>query len=635
MTNPGGTQIDPQLVARLSGEFAALGQHLRGVSEDLTRLRVQLEVPARPASPTVAAPPQQHVPYVPMPPVPVPPVPMPTIHAAQPAFAQPAYQVGHAPQVPPRPAPVAQPRREPWWQRDDLVSRVLAAAGAAVTLIGVVMLLVLAAQAGFFGPVARVVSGAVLSAALVTAGVRVYDRSGGRVGAIALTVTGLAGGFLSAAAATTYYGWLPPLLGLALAAAIAATGMLLATRWESQPLAALVITAIAILAPVLTGGVTVTLLAFLVMLQIAGAYPQLGRDWPYLHVARTLPAVVAMLVVLADAAWSGIGLWPDGFRPAVALLLAAAATVAVVGAGSAVLVVRRNADDVTSSAMLATSSLPLLFTGTVLTRWVEVAVLVATAVGLVTLLVAVPDLPRHTRVAASAVAALAALQASVVGTPGDTLPLTLLVLALGLVAISHRTGSRIAFTVATGFGLLGGPMFLSIASPEALTDPDATSTSLVVIVAGTLVAGAAVAFLLTARTLGLLTADNTAAATIIAGVVAGYAVTATVVTAGVAALGPATGFVAGHTVATLLWMALATAVLRWGLTHPEHARLALAAGLTLTGAALAKLFLFDLATLDGGYRVLAFLGVGLLLLAVGTRYARAFASGGRGGSAPA
>ncbi|MFD1814442.1 DUF2339 domain-containing protein [Rhodococcus gannanensis] len=248
---------------------------------------------------------------------------------------------------------------------------------------------------------------------------------------------------------------------------------------------------------------------------------------------------------------------------------------------------------------------------------------------------AVPNLPRHTRIAASAVAALAALQAGVVGTPGDALPVTLLTIALGLVAVSHRTGSRIAFTAATGFGGLGGLVFLTVASPESLTDPAAASASLVVLVAGALLAVAAVAFPLTARALGLLTADNTAVATITAGVVAGYGVTATVVTAGVAAFGPGTGFVAGHTVATLVWMVLATATLRWGLAHPEQARLALVAGLTLTGAALVKLFLFDLATLDGGYRVLAFLGVGLLLLAVGTRYARAFAAGGTSGTTAA
>ena len=46
------------------------------------------------------------------------------------------------------------------------------------------------------------------------------------------------------------------------------------------------------------------------------------------------------------------------------------------------------------------------------------------------------------------------------------------------------------------------------------------------------------------------------------------------------------------------------------------------AGLTLVGAALAKLVLFDLSSLSGIPRVLAFLGGGLVLLAAGARYAK-------------
>ena len=42
----------------------------------------------------------------------------------------------------------------------------------------------------------------------------------------------------------------------------------------------------------------------------------------------------------------------------------------------------------------------------------------------------------------------------------------------------------------------------------------------------------------------------------------------------------------------------------------------------LTAAGLVELLLFDLAALDGVYRVVAFLEVGLLLLTAGTRYDR-------------
>jgi uncharacterized membrane protein len=45
-------------------------------------------------------------------------------------------------------------------------------------------------------------------------------------------------------------------------------------------------------------------------------------------------------------------------------------------------------------------------------------------------------------------------------------------------------------------------------------------------------------------------------------------------------------------------------------------------GLLLAGAAVAKLGLFDLSTLDGLARVAVALGAGLALLVVGARYAR-------------
>ncbi len=77
--------------------------------------------------------------------------------------------------------PVAAPR-QPWWQRDGVISRLLAAAGVAVTLIGVVMLLVLAAQAGFFGPPLRVLGGALLSGAWCLPGCGSTDDQGAKWG---------------------------------------------------------------------------------------------------------------------------------------------------------------------------------------------------------------------------------------------------------------------------------------------------------------------------------------------------------------------------------------------------------------------------------------------------------------------
>jgi uncharacterized membrane protein len=44
--------------------------------------------------------------------------------------------------------------------------------------------------------------------------------------------------------------------------------------------------------------------------------------------------------------------------------------------------------------------------------------------------------------------------------------------------------------------------------------------------------------------------------------------------------------------------------------------------MTLVAAAVAKLFVFDLGTLDGMFRVAVFMVVGLVLLGMGAGYAR-------------
>lgn len=49
---------------------------------------------------------------------------------------------------------------------------------------------------------------------------------------------------------------------------------------------------------------------------------------------------------------------------------------------------------------------------------------------------------------------------------------------------------------------------------------------------------------------------------------------------------------------------------------------ALTVGLVLVAAAVAKLFLFDLAALDGVFRVIVFIVTGLMILTLGSVYAK-------------
>ncbi|GAB2522927.1 DUF2339 domain-containing protein [Nocardia heshunensis] len=693
--------IDPRLIARLSTEFTSLSEHMNVLGRDLETLHRQVidenarttptytaapvtppqvtgaTMPAAPpstaSSPAQATPPpaqatpppaQAAPPPVPAAPspaqgVPTPPIPavtgwgqpftpgaetvggqgVPSPGAVRPGWMAPSNRPANhqpMPQLPPqRGRAYARPVRSPWWQREGVISRVLAVAGVAVTLIGVVMLLVLAAQAGFFGPVPRVVAGAVFSGALVAVGVRVFGKAGGRVGGIALAATGIAGGYLDVIAMTTMYGWLNPVVGYVVALGIAAGGVALAVQWRSQALAVLVVLGAALLAPIVT--IELALLGFLIVLQIAALPVQLVRDWPWLHVVRTVPAVLATLVAVGDSA---LKLNSDGAAASHRFeVLAAAIVIAVAGLAGAVSSGRRRAGDVAASLSLAAATLPMLAapvmfgrTGSVVVSGSAAAVLLlVAALPWVPKLSAALRIPGHLAVVAGLAGAFALLEACVGVSRVQTLPLALNVVALGFLAVAGQQRSRIAAGLGAAYGMLGALAFVAQADPNTLADPAAAAAHLSIstALAALLVLAVLVVAGWAARRLGVLDRESDATTlAVFAGIAGLYTVTALTVSLGVATGNP-DGFRAGHGIATVVWMAAATAALLYGLRSlartPQRAKVALAAGLLVTAAALAKLFLFDLATLDGLVRAAAFLVVGVLLLVAGTRYARAYA----------
>ena len=257
------------VIARLSADFASLSHQLARMSSELTELhRVLSQRPS--AAPAPYWPPQS-APHYPQyaPPQPVPPPP-----------------------PPPAPKP---PRDEGW------IGKFLAVAGVAVTLIGVVLLLVLAAQAGILRPEIRVAAGAALAAALVGAATWLSARPGGRIGAIALAATGVAAAYMDVIAVTTIYGWVSAPVGLVVAAVIGGAGLTMARRWNSEHLGLLVLVPLLVLAPVIVGGVSLLLIGFMLALSAASMPVQLGKDWIWLHAARiaagTLPLLVALVGV--------------------------------------------------------------------------------------------------------------------------------------------------------------------------------------------------------------------------------------------------------------------------------------------------------------------------------------------------
>ena len=116
---------------------------------------------------------------------------------------------------------------------------------------------------------------------------------------IALAATGVAAAYIDIVAVTTIYEWVAPAVGLLLAAVISGAGLTLARRWDSQHLGLLVLVPLLILAPVVVDGISLLLIGFMLALSAAALPVQLGRDWIWLHAARTAAATVPLLIALA------------------------------------------------------------------------------------------------------------------------------------------------------------------------------------------------------------------------------------------------------------------------------------------------------------------------------------------------
>ncbi|KUI29489.1 hypothetical protein AU196_03930 [Mycobacterium sp. IS-1742] len=585
------TEPHRAVIARLSTDFAAISRQLARVSADLTELdRLLADRP-----PAAQAAPQPLPIYMPSPvPRPVPPLPPPP----------------PAP-LPPPPPRVRRERSEGW------IGKVLAVAGVAVTLIGVVLLLVLAAQAGVLRPEIRVGAGAVLAATLVAVGCRLNARDGGRVGGIALAATGIAAAYFDVIAVTTIYQWIAAPVGLVLAAAVGGGGLALARRWDSEHLGLLVLVPLIALAPVLTDGVTLLLVSFMLALSAATLPVQLDRDWLWLHAARTAAVTLPLLAALV---------FDRGHDLLVAGACGIAALLALAGA---LLVLPRTSRRVAMSLLTAAGVAPVLCVSLTADRVVASLMNAALAAALLAIVLSAQWLPAvagPVRQIWSALSAVSALIAVTVAFDGEVAAPLLLAMA-AVVAVAGRH-DEVARWSALGFAVTGGGLYVAYAPPSALvyavetSGPDAAA----VLVSSLLLIAAAVAI---ARAWTGRTGageDNARMLWAATGGVATYAVTVFCVTTGVLIGGTGGGFFGGHVAATICWIGAAAALFGYAARRPRTERPPfLAAALALVSAAMAKLFLFDLGTLDGIFRVTVFLVVGLILLGMGAGYARLLA----------
>jgi hypothetical protein len=497
-----------------------------------------------------------------------------------------------------------------------VIGKILAVAGVAVTLVGVVLLLVLAAKAGLLRPEIRVAGGTALAAALVGIGARLQSRPGGRIGAIALAATGIAAGYLDVIAITSIYRWVPAAAGLAIAATVGATGLALARRWNSEHLGLLVLVPLIGLAPVITRGTDLMLISFMLALSAAALVVQRGKDWIWMFAARIAAPTVPLLIALA-AHRTTENPWLIGSACGVAALLAIVSGLALIP----------TITNTTALALLtAAGTLPVLVCGVAVDRLLATLLTGSLAAGLLALVMLGSDLPRIVVQTWSVLSATSALIAVTTAFHGYLEPPVLLAMAI-TVAVAGRDDA-IARWVAAGFGFIGLAAFLSYAYPTNLLHGTAVPTS--VAVATMVTSLLAIAYWAAMSPLYTFIAERDAdIARVLVGAGAGhivYCVTMLTVTAGVMVGGTSAGFLAGHMAATICWIAIAATLFIYARKSSGQRRaVAVTGGLALTAAATAKLFLFDLGTLDGIFRVTAFIVVGLALLAMGTGYARSLA----------
>lgn len=211
-------------------------------------------------------------------------------------------------------------------------------------------------------------------------------------------------------------------------------------------------------------------------------------------------------------------------------------------------------------------------------------------------------------------------QATWLGVPADHLAAALLGLAIVFALVAMWSGRRGTLLVGGLYAVAGLgdalvhalPLTLIVRSPSlpptATTLVDAMTTGLLLVLAGLVFVVA------------LLRVDPSVPTWLWPGIgLAGlYGSTGLVLCATMLVADDHTGFLVGHVLVTVCWAVAALVLLAKGISRVPLR----IAGLTLVGAAVAKLVLFDLAMLDGLARVSAFLGAGIALLAAGVRYAQ-------------
>jgi uncharacterized membrane protein len=632
---------DTELVVLLNGmrqRFALIDRQLMELQADITGYT------AAARRERVAATPQ-----------PERPTPQPTAAVTQPRPVQP--RPANFAQAAPAARPSAPPRPG-WFERltaeamagirrhrgelnlsDFLGLRALAWVGAVITLLGILFFYASTAsgplgQRGWVGPGGRVVLGAAISTGLLALASWLRHLRGQPEAALAAAGTGIAGLYVTLFAATKLYHYLPTAAGMPLALAIAGLAIVVALAWATQSLALLGLTGAALAPSLVEGGTSPAGVAFAGIALAAALLLWLERDWRVVVAVTSAVTVPQLVWLVAEQAGSAPAIGWNAHWQTVVVTAGFWVVYVVAGFARQIRSETGRLDRATLSLFASTSTSALAATTLLFTDgdrgW---AMLVVAAVyGGITFAPAAIGRPQRDLsglLAATALTAAMVATAELLGGGGRAVTLAA---EAGLAAwLAHRFDERrlqhasLAYlTVAAGFTLAQAPIGNLIAFPPVrlLDSADHFDSGLALesVASAVALAVAVALFAAFSRPIGtgLRTWRRiTGGSALIVGL---YAAAQAVLNGFIWMHFSQRSFENGHTVVSLLVALVGVALLVIGLRR--HSRDERTAGLILLAAAVAKLFLYDLVELNLMARAVAFIAVGLLLLAGGIVYQR-------------
>jgi uncharacterized membrane protein len=230
-----------------------------------------------------------------------------------------------------------------------LGGRLLALVGGLAVLVGLLFLVALALDRGWIDERARIALALLGSGALLGVGAWLHERRGRTQASLAAVGTGIAGLYLTFAAATSLYALIPAGLALAAALGVGALAATLAVRWSSRTIAGLGIFGALVTPALVDATATAAGMAFLAVAFAASTAVLVWKRWEWLrvgafaltmiqvaawalaagHATAAILVVLALFGVLGMAAALGFELRvpPRVLRPSTSFLVAANALV--------------------------------------------------------------------------------------------------------------------------------------------------------------------------------------------------------------------------------------------------------------------------------------------------------------------